>query len=70
MNKSDFNFDAYSFSKQPDYNEAAVRQAFSKAAPLKTVVDYAVCCKRGCATVAVVHNNNVLDSEQVLSYGY
>ncbi len=40
MNKSAHNFDAYSFSKQPDYNEAEVRQAFSKAAPLKTVVVY------------------------------
>lgn len=40
MNKSGHNFDAYSFSKQPDYNEAEVRRAFAKAAPLKTVVVY------------------------------
>ncbi len=40
MNASEHNFDAFSFSKQPDYNEAAVRQAFAKAAPLKTVVVY------------------------------
>ena len=40
MNESDYNFDAYSFSKQPDYNETEVRRAFAKAAPLKTVVVY------------------------------
>ena len=40
MNESEQNFDEFSFSKQPDYNESAVRQAFSKAAPLKTVVVY------------------------------
>ena len=40
MYESEHNFDAYSFSKQPDYNEAAVRQAFAKAAPLRTVVVY------------------------------
>jgi len=35
-----FNFDAYAFSKQPDFNEAATRKAFKKAVPLKTVVVY------------------------------
>ena len=40
MYESEHNFDAYSFSKQPDYNEATVRQAFAKAAPLRTVVVY------------------------------
>jgi len=35
-----FNFDAYAFSKQPGFNEAATRKAFKKAVPLKTVVIY------------------------------
>ena len=33
-------FDAYAFSKQPGYDERAVRQAFAKAVPLRTVVVY------------------------------
>ena len=33
-------FDAYAFSKQPGYDERAVRRAFSKAVPLRTVVVY------------------------------
>ena len=40
MTASEYNFDAYSFSRQSDYNETTVRQAFAKAAPLKTVVVY------------------------------
>lgn len=31
-------FDAYAFSKQPGYDERAVRRAFAKAVPLRTVV--------------------------------
>lgn len=34
------NFDAYAFSKQPDFDEAATRKAFAQAVPLKTVVVY------------------------------
>lgn len=34
------NFDAYVFSKQPDYHEPTVRQEFAKAVPLRTVVVY------------------------------
>ncbi|WP_027259979.1 carbonic anhydrase [Leisingera aquimarina] len=34
------NFDAYAFSKQPGFDEAAVRKEFAKAVPLKTVVVY------------------------------
>lgn len=34
------NFDAYAFSKQPGYNEPAVRKAFAKAVPLRTLVIY------------------------------
>ena len=34
------NFDAYVFSKQPGYREAAVRKEFAKAVPLRTVVIY------------------------------
>ena len=34
------NFDAHAFSKQPDFNEGAVREAFAQAVPLKTVVVY------------------------------
>lgn len=34
------NFDAYIFSKQPDYHEPTVRQEFAKAVPLRTVVVY------------------------------
>lgn len=34
------NFDAYVFSKQPDYHEPTVRQEFAKAVPLRTVVIY------------------------------
>jgi len=33
-------FDAYAFSKQPGYDERAVRCAFAKAVPLRTVVVY------------------------------
>ena len=33
-------FDAYAFSKQPGYDEPAVRKAFAKAVPLRTVVIY------------------------------
>ncbi|MDJ0701879.1 MAG: carbonic anhydrase [Leptolyngbyaceae cyanobacterium MO_188.B28] len=33
-------FDAYVFSKQPDYHEPTVRQEFAKAVPLRTVVIY------------------------------
>ncbi|MDJ0514340.1 MAG: hypothetical protein QNJ62_12945, partial [Methyloceanibacter sp.] len=33
-------FDAYAFSKSPDYNERAVRKEFAKAVPLRTVVVY------------------------------
>ena len=40
MNVTTHNFDAYAFSKQPDYDEAATRQAFAQAVPLKTVVVY------------------------------
>jgi len=34
------NFDAYAFSKQPGYDEAATRKAFARAVPLRTVVVY------------------------------
>lgn len=34
------NFDAYAFSRQPDYNETETRVAFAQAVPLKTVVVY------------------------------
>jgi len=34
------NFDAYAFSRQPDFDEAATRKAFKKAVPLRTVVIY------------------------------
>lgn len=40
MNVTTSNFDAYAFSRQPDYDEAATRQAFAKAVPLNTVVVY------------------------------
>jgi carbonic anhydrase len=33
-------FDTYAFSKQPGYDERAVRRAFAKAVPLRTVVVY------------------------------
>ena len=33
-------FDAYAFSKQPGYDERAVRRAFARAVPLRTVVVY------------------------------
>jgi carbonic anhydrase len=33
-------FDKYAFSAQPSYDEAATREAFSHAVPLKTVVIY------------------------------
>ena len=33
-------FEVYAFSKQPDYDERAVRRAFAKAVPLRTVVVY------------------------------
>ena len=34
------NFDAYAFSKQPDFDERATRAAFAQAVPLKTIVVY------------------------------
>lgn len=34
------NFDAYAFSKQPGFDEAATRAEFAKAVPLRTVVVY------------------------------
>ena len=40
MNTSEHNFDDYVFSKQPDYHEPTVRQAFAKAVPLRTIVVY------------------------------
>ena len=33
-------FDGYAFSAQPSFNEAATREAFSRAVPLKTGVIY------------------------------
>ena len=33
-------FDRYAFSAQPSFNEAATREAFSHAVPLKTLVIY------------------------------
>ena len=40
MTQSADAFDAYAFSKQPGYDEQAVRRAFAKAVPLRTVVVY------------------------------
>ena len=40
MSGTDLNFDAYTFSKQPGYDEASVRREFAKAVPLRTVVIY------------------------------
>jgi carbonic anhydrase len=40
MNASEQNFDSYAFSRQPGYDEAAVRKEFAKAVPLRTVVVY------------------------------
>ncbi len=40
MTKEQPNFDAYAFSKAPDFDEPSVRRAFSEAVPLRTVVVY------------------------------
>ena len=40
MNPQKQNFDAYVFSKQPDYDEPTFRKEFAKVAPLRTVVIY------------------------------
>lgn len=40
MNAPDRNFDAYAFSKQPDYDEKSVRSAFAELMPLNTIVIY------------------------------
>ncbi len=40
MNPPMQNFDAYAFSKQPDYDEPTFRKEFAKVAPLRTVVIY------------------------------
>ncbi len=40
MNPPIQNFDAYAFSKQPDYDEPTFRKEFAKVAPLRTVVIY------------------------------
>ena len=40
MNPSRHNFDAFAFSRQPNYHEMTVRKAFATAVPLRTVVIY------------------------------
>ncbi len=40
MNVPTQSFDAYTFSKQADYDEPAFRKEFAKAIPLRTVVIY------------------------------
>jgi len=40
MSSPKHNFDQYAFSRQPGYDEAAVRKAFSRAVPLRSVVIY------------------------------
>jgi len=40
MKSSRHNFDAFAFSRQPNYHEPSVRKAFAKAVPLRTVVIY------------------------------
>lgn len=40
MENANLDFDAYAFSKQPGYDEGAVREEFAKAVPLRTVVVY------------------------------
>lgn len=40
MPPTQLNFDTYAFSKQPGYDEPAVRKEFAKAVPLRTVVVY------------------------------
>jgi carbonic anhydrase len=40
MNQPMPDFDTFAFSKQPGYQELAVRKEFAKAVPLKTVVIY------------------------------
>ena len=40
MNQRADGFDACTFSKQPGYDEQAVRRAFAKAVPLRTIVVY------------------------------
>src|SRR5215471_1946606 len=40
MSLSESDFDAYVFSKQPDYDEKTVRREFAKAVPLRTVDIY------------------------------
>lgn len=40
MNTSSPNFDAYAFSRQPDYVEVNVRKEFAKLMPLRTIVIY------------------------------
>ena len=40
MHRTHESFDAYAFSRQPDYDEPSVRRAFAKAVPLRTVVVY------------------------------
>jgi len=40
MGPTQKNFDAYTFSKQPHYDEPALRREFANAVPLRTVVVY------------------------------
>lgn len=40
MNQTQDNFDAYAFSKAPDYDEAKVRKEFAGLMPLRTIVIY------------------------------
>ncbi len=35
-----YNFDAFAFSRQPDFDEVATRNEFKKAVPLQTIVIY------------------------------
>jgi len=40
MTTTGYDFDAYAFSKQPEFDEPLVRKAFAKAVPLRTLVIY------------------------------
>lgn len=40
MSPTECNFDAYAFSRAPDYNEPTVRKEFAQLMPLRTIVIY------------------------------
>lgn len=67
MSVNHSNFDAYAFSKQPGYDEAATRKEFAKAIPLRTVVIYCYDPRAADIPAAIAHEfDEVYPGENLL----